>query len=219
MSSIPSVSHARFPIPATAGKYFARQVLDTTQTDTADSVTISQAARDALAASAASTSNPSRETDAKLATIKAKDPMSRTPEDVAYMQANDPKLAAHLYKNNHNIPLTAEEIDYDQKTMGFVNSFALLSDSEKALYDKAVASGNPEAAAAISMIALTRTMGHTAGGKDGATYDPINTAITADNVRHYFSYSIVDPTGKAQSQFDALVRFLESSDSKQTDTA
>lgn len=214
MSAIPSVSHAQFSTPATAGKYFAKQMLATAQTDTTDTVTISKAAQDALASS-----NASNEIDAQLAAIKAKDPMSRTADDVAFMQANDPKLAANLYKNNHNIPLTAEEIDYDQKTMGFVNSFALLSDSEKALYDKAVASGNPEAAAAISMIALTRTMGHTAGGKDGATYDPIDTEITADNVRRYFSYSIVDPTGKAQSQFDALVRFLESSDSKRTDAA
>lgn len=219
MSSITSVSHAQFSIPATAGKYFARQMPATTLTGTADTVTISKAARDALAASAADTSTPSRETDAKLAAIKAKDPMSRTPEDVTYMQTNDPKLAAHLHKINHNIPLTAAEIDYDQKTMGFVNSFALLSDSEKALYDKAVASGNPDAAAAISMIALTRTMGHTAGGREGTTYDPLNTEITADNIRNYFSYSIVDPTGKAQSQFDALIRFLESSDSKQTDAA
>jgi hypothetical protein len=219
MSAIPSVSHARFSIPATTGKHFPTQALATPQADAGDSVTISQAARDALAASAANTSNPSHETDAKLAAIKAKDPMNRTPEDVAYMQANDPKLAANLYKMNHNIPLTADEIDYDQKTMGFVNSFALLSDSEKALYDKAVASGNQDAAAAISVIAFTRTLGHTAGGKDGTTYDPIDTEITADNVRRYFSYSIVDPTGKAQSQFDALVRFLESSDSKQADAA
>lgn len=214
MSAIPSVSHAQFSIPATAGKYFATAMLATAQTDATDTVTISKAAQDALASS-----NASNEIDAQLAAIKAKDPMSRTPEDVAFMQANDPKLAANLYKMNHNIPLTAAEIDYDQKTMGFVNSFALLSDNEKALYDKAVASGNQEAAAGISVIAMIRTLGHTAGGKDGTTYDPINTEITADNVRRYFSYSIVDPTGKAQSQFDALVRFLESSDSKQADAA
>jgi hypothetical protein len=187
-------------------------MLAAAQTDTTSTVTISQAAQDALASA-----NASNEIDAQLAAIKAKDPMSRTPDDVAFMQTNDPKLAANLYKINHNIPLKAAEIDYDQKTMGFVNSFALLSDSEKALYDKAVASGNQEAAAGISVIAMTRTLGHSAGGKEGATYDPINTEITADNVRRYFSYSIIDPTGKAQSQFDALVRFLESPDSKQTD--
>ena len=212
MSSITSVSHAQFSIPATAGKYFAKPMLATTQADTGSTITISQAAQDALASS-----NASNEIDAQLAAIKAKNPMSRTPDDVAFMQTNDPKLAANLYKINHNIPLTSAEIDYDQKTMGFVNSFALLSDDEKALYDKAVASGNQEAAAGISVIAMIRTLGHSAGGKEGATYDPINTEITADNVRRYFSYSIIDPTGKAQSQFDTLVRFLENSDSRRTD--
>lgn len=205
MSAIPSVSHAQFSIPATAGKYFAKPMLATAEADTGSTATISQAAQDALASS-----NASNEIDVQLAAIKAKDPMSRTPDDVAFMQANDPKLAANLYKINHNIPLTSAEIDYDQKTMGFVNSFALLSDDEKALYDKAVASGNQEAAAGISVIAMIRTLGHTAGGKEGTTYDPIDTEITADNVRRYFSYSIVDATGKAQSQFDALIRFLES---------
>ena len=114
MSAIPSVSHAQFSIPTTAGKYFAKPMLATAQTDTADTVTISKAAQDALASS-----NASNEIDAQLAAIKAKDPISRTPDDVAFMQTNDPKLAANMYKINHNIPLTSAEIDYDQKTMGF----------------------------------------------------------------------------------------------------
>lgn len=222
MSAIPSVSRTSFSVPATSGKLSPKNFFATAQPERAgnngSTVTISKAAQDALTAAAANTSSPSGETDPQLAAIKAKDPMSRTPDEVAYMQANDPKLAANLYKMNHNIPLTSAEIDYDQKTMGFVNSFALLSDSEKALYDKAVASGNPDAAAGISVIAFTRTLGHSAGGREGTTYDPINTEITADNVRHYFSYSIVDPTGKAKSQFDALIRFLESNPAQSQST-
>ena len=96
-----------------------------------------------------------------------------------------------------------------QKAVGFVNTMANLSPAEKALYDKAVASGNTEAAAGISQIALVRMMGHTAGGANGTTYDPLNTEITAANIEKYFSHSIVDPTGKAQSQFQALIQYLQ----------
>lgn len=52
-------------------------------------------------------------------------------------------------------------------------------------------------------------MGHTAGGASGTTYDPLNTAITAGNIEKYFSHSIVDPSGKAASNFQALIRFLQ----------
>ena len=104
--------------------------------------------------------------------------------------------------------LTADELDYMQKATGLVNTMANLSPAEKALYDKAVASGNTAAAAGISQIALVRMMGHTAGGAGGATYDPLNTAITAANVERYFSHSIVDPTGQAKAGFGALIAFL-----------
>ena len=52
-------------------------------------------------------------------------------------------------------------------------------------------------------------MGNTAGGANGTTYDPLNTEITAANIEKFFSHSIVDPTGKAQSQFYALIQFLQ----------
>jgi hypothetical protein len=87
---------------------------------------------------------------------------------------------------------------------------ASLSPAEKALYDKVVASGNKDAAAGISQIAFIRTTsGHTAGGANGTTYDPMNTEITAANIERYFSHSIVDSTGKAQSQFQALIQYLQ----------
>jgi hypothetical protein len=135
--------------------------------------------------------------------------MSRTPEDVAYMQTHDSKLAAILAKEN-NSPgtLTADEIDYNQKTMGFVNTMANLSPSEKSMYDKMVASGNTAAAAGMSVIAFIRTMGHSAAGADGTTYDPINTEITASNVEKYFSQSI-NNTGQIKSQFQALIQYLQ----------
>lgn len=171
----------------------------------ADTVTISQPARDALLASAVA--DP---VDARLAEIKAKDFMSRSAEDMDYLYAHDSKLAAIRDKSNQNPgSLTSSEIDYQQKTIGFVNTMAYLSPSEKDLYDKLVASGNTEAAAGLNNIALIRTMGHTAGGANGTVYDPINTEITAANIEKYFSHSIVDPSGKAQSQFQALIRYLQ----------
>ena len=48
-----------------------------------------------------------------------------------------------------------------------------------------------------------------AGGANGTTYNPRTTEITAANSEKYFSYSIVDPTGQAQSKFQALMQFLQ----------
>lgn len=173
----------------------------------ADTVTISQAARDAFLASAAA--DP---VDAKLVEIKAKDAVSRTAEETDYVLTHDLKFAAIRDKinENHGIgTLTAEELDYAQQAGGFVNTMAYLSPAEKDLYDKLVASGNTEAIAGLNNIALIRTMGHTAGGANGTTYDPINTEITAANIEKYFSHSIVDPSGKAQAQFQALIQYLQ----------
>lgn len=174
----------------------------------ADSVRISQAARDALAASSSSAAaNNNKSVEARLTEIRAKGPVNRSQEDHDFLFANDKKLAEITNKSHDK--LTAEEIDYMQKSSGFVNTFSNLSPAEKALYDKAVASGNKEAAAGISQVALIRMTGHTAGGADNTTYDPLNTEITVANIEKFFRHSIVDPTGKAQSQFQALIQFLQ----------
>jgi hypothetical protein len=187
-----------------------RQYATTSPANAADTVRISQAAREALAASASSAAaNDDKSVEARLAAIKAKDAMSRTQEERDYVLANDKELAEITAQGKSPDKLTAEELDYMQKAGGFVNTMANLSPKEKALYDKAVASGDTEAAAAIGLVALTRMMGHTAGGANGTTYDPLNTEITAANIEKYFSHSIVDPTGKAQSQFQALIQYLQ----------
>lgn len=195
---------ARSPAP--------RQSPSASPANIADTVRISQAAREAFASSNASSSsatNSDKSVEARLAAIKAKDGPSRTQEEQDYVRANDKRLAEITAQGKPPEKLTSDELDYLQKAAGFVNTFANLSPAEKALYDKAVASGNTEAAAGISHIALVRMMGHTAGGANGTTYDPLNTEITAANIEKYFSHSIVDPTGKAQSQFQALIRFLQ----------
>ena len=176
----------------------------------ADTVRISQTARDALAASSSSSAaNDDKTVEARLAEIRAKGGVNVTPEEHDYLFTHDKRLAEITAQGKFDYQLTADELDYMQKATGMVNTFANLSPKEKALYDKAVASGNKEAAAGISQIAFIRMMGHTAGGANGKTYDPLNTEITAANIEKFFSHSIVDPTGKAQSQFQALIQFLQ----------
>lgn len=218
MSSInfiatPQASVAVSNIKATVQQSFAAsqsQSATASPGNTADTVSISRAARETLAALTSSgVADVDKSVEARLAAIKAKDAVSRTQEDQDYLFANDKKLAEITAQSKSPDKLTAEELDYMQKAGGFVNTMANLSPAEKALYDTAVASGNTEAAAGISQIAFVRMMGHTAGGANGTTYDPISTEITAANIEKYFSHSIIDSTGKAQSQFQALIQFLQ----------
>jgi len=179
-----------------------RHVSPAAPAESADPVHISSAARAALAAEGDAS------VEAKLASIRARGPINRSEADQAYLFTHDKRLAEIAAQGKPPEKLTADELDYMQKATGLVNTMANLSPAEKALYDKAVASGNTAAAAGISQIALVRMMGHTAGGAGGATYDPLNTAITAANVERYFSHSIVDPTGQAKAGFQALIAFL-----------
>ncbi len=179
-----------------------RHISPAAPAESADPVHISSAARAALAAEGDAS------VDAKLASIRARGPINRSEADQAYLFTHDKRLAEIAAQGKPPEKLTADELDYMQKATGMVNTMANLSPAEKALYDKAVASGNTAAAAGISQIALVRMMGHTAGGAGGATYDPLNTAITAANVERYFSHSIVDPTGQAKAGFQALIAFL-----------
>lgn len=202
---------ALFSAAAIARSPSPRQTPATLPANIADTVSISKAARDAAsnASSSSATANIDKSVEARLAEIKAKGPVNRSQEDHNFLFANDKRLAEITAQGKSPDKLTAEELDYVQKAAGFVNTMANLSPAEKALYDKAVASGNTEAAAGIGQIAFVRMMGHTAGGANGTTYDPLNTEITAANIEKYFSHSIVDPTGKAQSQFQALIQYLQ----------
>ena len=175
----------------------------------ADTVSISRAARAAFEASSSVATASADSVDARLAEIRARGPVNRSQEDQDFLFANDKRLAEITAQGKPHEQLTADELDYVQKATGLVNTFANLSLAEKALYDKAVTSGNTEAAAGIAQIALVRMMGHTAGGANGTTYDPLNTEITAANIEKYFSHSIVDPSGNAQSRFQALIQFLQ----------
>lgn len=185
-----------------------RQDLAASTANIADSVRISQAARDAFAASSSSaTANKDRSVEARLAEIRASGPVNRSQEDHDFLFANDKRLAEISAKSYNS--RTADDIDYMQKATGLVNTFAHLSSAERALYDKAVASGNTEAADGIAQIALIRQGGEMAGGANGTTYNSRTTEITAANIEKFFSHSIVDPTGNAMSKFQALIQFLQ----------
>ena len=100
----------------------------------ADTVRISQAGREALAAANASSSsaaNGDKSVEARLAAIKSKDGASRTQEEQDYVRANDKRLAEITAQGKPPEKLTADEMDYLQKAAGFVNTFANLSPAEK----------------------------------------------------------------------------------------
>jgi hypothetical protein len=192
-----------------------RQNPITSPATNADTVSISKAAWEALAAAQASsssssaTANTDHSVEARLAEIRARGPVNRSQEDSDFLFANDKRLAEITAQGKPPEQLTAEDLDYMQKATGFTNTMANLSPAEKALYDKAVASGNTDAAAGLALIALIRTGADMAGGANGTTYNPFNTEITPANIEKYFSHSIVDPTGNAASKFQALIQFLQ----------
>ena len=165
-----------------------------------------QAARDAFAASSG-TENSDKSIEARLAEIRAHGPVNRSQEDHDFLFANDKRLAEISAKSYDT--RTADEIDYMQKSTGLVNTFAHLSSTERALYDKAIASGNSAAAEGIAQIALIHQGGEMAGGANGTTYNPRTTEITVANIENFFSNSIVDSTGNAASRFQALVQLLQ----------
>ena len=71
-----------------------RQNLAASTANVADSVRISQAARDAFAASSSSaTANKDRSIEARLAEIRASGPVNRSQEDHDFLFANDKRLA------------------------------------------------------------------------------------------------------------------------------
>ena len=151
-------------IQSTSASFFAaeiarssspRQNPATSPANIADTVRISQAAREALAASSSSSAaNNDKSVEARLAEIRAKGGVNVTPEEHDYLFTHDKRLAEITAQGKFDYQLTADELDYMQKATGMVNTFANLSPAEKALYDKAVASGNKEAAAGISQVAL-----------------------------------------------------------------
>lgn len=186
--------------------------------NSADKVTISDAAKAMLASSQSSPQD--REIQNRLDAIKAKPGVERTDEDTAYLFKHDKRFVELQEKMKASgldgfDSLTADEVDYMQKAGGFVNTMAELSPKEKALYDEMVSKGNHEAAHGLMLVALSRNgmKGQQVTLPNGRTFDPTNTEVTADNIRNLFRQMFVDPTGNTDRQFDALASYLESRES------
>lgn len=208
--NLQSITSAYFSPGAMTRSPASRQGMADATANAAGTVHISQAARDAFAAASSSSSaHADRAVEARLTEIRARGPVNRSREDQEFLFANDKRLAEIRAQGKSPEQLTADELDYVQKATGLVNTFANLSSAEKALYDQAVASGNSAAAEGIAQIALIRQGGDMAGGANGSTYNPNTTAITAANIERFFSHSIVDPSGNAESKFQALIQFLK----------
>ena len=180
----------------------APQVETAAPTTLAEKISISSAARALLASE--STAN-----DPRLAAIKTKPALERSAADTEYLLANDKRLAEINAKDPQT--LTADEIDYQQKAGGFVNTMANLSAAERALYDELVAAGNHAAVEGMNLIALAR---HGMDGQqvtlpDGSSFDPTRTEITAENIRQLFTQMFVDGDGAAARRLDALAGYLE----------
>lgn len=86
-----------------AGQPVPQKAVAATPARTGDTVSISQAGRDALAAEQAKANTPSPMA-AKLAEIQAKSPVVRTPADVIYVQLHAPRLAEDMVKAQKTAP-------------------------------------------------------------------------------------------------------------------
>jgi len=178
-----------------------RQTSVATPATLADKVSISSAARALLASDAG--------VEARLEQIKSKPAVERSAADTEYLLANDKRLAEIRAKDPQT--LTADEVDYQQKAGGFVNTMANLSSAEKALYDEMVAAGNYAAVEGMNLIALAR---QGMGGQqvtlpDGSSFDPTTTEISPENIRKLFTAMFVDSDGSSAKRLAALAGYLE----------
>ena len=169
---------------------------------------MSQAARDLAKVALMQTGHDSAHAiQAQLAQIQSKDPFSRTEEEMTFLLTHDLKLAEITAKGFEL--LTAEEVEYEQRSRGLVNTMGQLNASEMALFNELKGPEHATAREGLAQIAFLRMVqGHLAGGENGTTYDPRSTPITAENILQFFRHSIVDSTGLAQRQFLALAEYL-----------
>jgi len=192
----------------------ARQNMPTATASLTDKVSISNAARAQF--DAANETTTSTEVQQKIAEIKSRPNVQRSPADFEYLEKHDQRYGELLEKiktngMNGSEALTADELDYMQKASGMVNTMAYLSSGEKALYDEMVAQGNREAATGLLLVGMSRIgmEGQQVTLPNGQSFDPTSTEVTAANVRNLFKYLFVDPSGSTDRSFEALASFLD----------
>lgn len=165
-------------------------------------VTISQMARDA-------NSHQDQIIEKELTRIKVLEPSKRTDQEKEFLIKNDEKLVKITEKLKNGMSLTAEETEYEETLRGYVPTMKNLTSHEKSPYNELIAKDNTTAAGAVKFIGLRRAAeGHAAGGQNGTTFDAINTRITPENIKNFFTQAISDPTGDIQKSFQALSEYL-----------
>ena len=191
-----------------------RQNMPTATASLADKVSISAAARAQLEAGQKTTANA--EVQKRIAEIKSRPNVERSPADFEYLEKHDQRYGELLEKIKTNgmngwEALTADELDYMQKASGMVNTMAYLSSGEKALFDEMVAQGNREAATGLLLVGMSRIgmEGQQVTLPNGQSFDPTSTEVTAANIRNLFKYMFVDPSGNTDRSFEALASFLD----------
>ena len=183
--------------------------LEKVKSSTEGKVSISDAAKQALTAEISAT-RESQAIQKQLDAIIAKSPLARSEEETKFLLANDKKMAELQTKDSNT--WTSADHDYAQKTLGFVNTMAKLTPSEKALYDDLVAKGEGKAASAMHLVGMARMGQEDVTLPNGKTFNPNETAITAGNLRNLFNLMFVDPSGQTDRQFEALAQALERRD-------
>ena len=94
---------------AAVGGNLVSSVVAAPTAKTSDTVSISQAARDALATADAAQSDKARSVEARLAEIRARGPVNRSQEDHDFLFANDKRLAEITAQGKPPEKLTAEQ--------------------------------------------------------------------------------------------------------------
>lgn len=174
---------------------------------TGEAVSISAAARQRLAAE--QTSAVAGEVAQRLAEIKKRPGVERSPADYEYLRAHDRRFVELGERDPKT--WTADEVDYMQQAGGFVNTMAKLSSKEKAIYDQLVAEGNWPAVEGLNRVAMARMLpaDQEVTLPDGKVFNPNRTEVTADNIRKLFRQMFVDSSGQTERSFEALASWLD----------
>lgn len=193
--------------PATSSPVVPGKSLAATEsTGAGERVSISAAARQRLAAEQ---TNGNAEVAQRLAEIKKRPGVERSPADYEYLRAHDSRFVELSERDSKT--WTADEVDYMQKAGGLVNTMAKLSAKEKAMYDQLVAEGNWQAAAGLNLVAMARMLpaDQEVTLPDGKVFNPNRTEVTADNIRKLFRQMFVDSSGQTDRSFAALASWLD----------
>ena len=187
-------------------------VATSTDENYTDSVTISDAAKDLLSKTESSIANDEA-IQKQLDTIKAKPAVERSAEEIEFVSKNDKRFAEiqEKIKNNGFESLKADDMDYVQKAAGMVNTMAMLSTKEKALYDDLISKGNHEAARGLMLVGMSRIgmEGQQITLENNLSFNPIDTELTAETIRNLFKHVFVSDSKNTDSAFDALASYLE----------